>query len=68
LDARRGYLEVAGELGIEAGEEGLLVDAGVGAAYLGALLGGSPAEDLHQGLLVRAPTLKKQKRDEIMTT
>ena len=54
---------MAGELGLEAAEEGLLVEAGVGAAYFGALRGGPPAEDLHQGLLVRAPALKQQETE-----
>lgn len=51
----RVYPEVAGELGAEAVEERLPVELGIGAAYLGVLRGGPPAEDLDQRLLVRAP-------------
>lgn len=56
---------MAGELAVEAGEEGLLVEARVGPADLGALRGGSPAEDLHQGLLVRAPALRRKSTNKL---
>jgi len=51
----RTYPEVAGELGAEAVEEGLPVEPRVGLAYIGALRGRPPAEDLDQRPLVRAP-------------
>jgi hypothetical protein len=53
--ARVFYPEVTGELGAEAVEEGLPAEPRRGAAYLGALRGRPPAEDLDQRALVRAP-------------
>lgn len=57
--------EVPGELGAEAVEEGLPVEPRVRAAYLRALRGRPPAQDVDQRLLVRAPAYLGRSRNRV---
>jgi hypothetical protein len=58
-----GVPEVPGELGAEAVEEGLPVEPRVRAAYLRALRGRPPAQDIDQRLLVRGPAYLGRSRN-----
>jgi hypothetical protein len=64
---RANYTEVAGELGVEPVEEGLVVEALVGDGDLRPLRRRPVAEDLDQRILVRSPSfdsVQPKKRKE----